>query len=111
MEAAGYDVSQMSGFQTLVVLGGTYAEFILPIAIVVGLFTRLASLAMIGFVFVQSLTDIYGHGAASGAWFDGDSASVIVDQRTFWVFVLLVLVIRGAGPFSLDTLLARRNTA
>ena len=60
---------------------------------------------MIGFVLVQSLTDIFGHGAAAGAWFDRASDAVILDQRAFWVFLLAVLVLKGAGPLSADRLL------
>ena len=62
MEAVVYDTSQMGFFHWAVVTGGTIAEFILPALIVLGLLTRLASLGMIGFVVVQSLTDLYGHG-------------------------------------------------
>lgn len=106
IEAAGYDDSQLSVFHTAVVLAGTWAEFVLPLLIVIGLFTRLAALGMIGFVAVQSLTDIYGHGATGyGTWFDKLSDGVILDQRLFWVTVLLILVVRGAGPISLDRLL------
>ncbi|MCH2095983.1 MAG: DoxX family membrane protein, partial [Rhodobacteraceae bacterium] len=61
-ESVLWDVSQMSVFQKVVVLAGTWAEFILPVLIVVGFATRLASIGMIGFVVVQSLTDLYGHG-------------------------------------------------
>ena len=60
---------------------------------------------MVVFVIVQSLTDIYGHGAQTGAWFDKVSDAVILDQRAFWVFLLLYLVFRGGGPFSLDRFL------
>ena len=68
-------------------------------------------LGMIGFVVMQSLTDIYGHGADAstiGGWFDRISDAHIMDQRAFWVFVLLLLVIKGAGPLSLDRVLANR---
>ncbi|CRL09277.1 DoxX family protein [Phaeobacter italicus] len=113
LEAAGYDVSQFGIFQWAVVMAGTYAEFILPLLIVIGLFTRLASLGMIGFVVVQSLTDVYGHGATDlktlGAWFDRFSDGVILDQRLFWVFVLSILVIKGAGALSVDALLRSRR--
>ena len=104
IEAAGYDTSALSLWHTLVVLGGTWAEFILPVLIVIGLLTRLAALGMIGFVVVQSLTDVIGHGAvdAVGAWFDRFSDAVILDQRAFWILALLVLVIKGAGPLSVD---------
>jgi putative oxidoreductase len=104
-EAAGYDSSQMGFLQQAIALAGTYAEFILPFLIVIGLLTRLSALAMIGFVVVQSLTDIYGHGASAetiGTWFDRAADGLIADQRAFWVFALLVLVFKGAGPLSTD---------
>lgn len=111
MEAVGYDPSQLSLFHKLVVLAGTWAEFVLPVLIVIGLLTRLAALGMIGFVVVQSLTDLFGHGGIAhagtlGAWFDTAPDAIILDQRAFWVFVLLYLVFRGAGPLSLDRVLA-----
>lgn len=107
-EAVLYDTSQFSFFEKLVILAGTWAEFVLPFLIVVGLLTRLAALGMIGFVVVQSLTDINGHHADAttiGAWFDRASDALIMDQRTFWIFVLIVLVLRGGGPLSADRLL------
>jgi putative oxidoreductase len=109
-EAAGYDVAQMGLWQTLVVLAGAWAEFALPALIVVGLFTRLAALGMVGFVVVQSLTDILGHGAGAetvGAWFDPVADALILDQRAFWMLLLLVLILKGAGPISADRFLAR----
>jgi putative oxidoreductase len=114
MEAAGYDLSQLNILHRLVVLAGTWAEFILPLLIVVGLLTRLAALGMIGFIAVQTLTDLIGHGvwaepATVGAWFDKIPDSVIMDQRALWIFLLSVLVVRGAGPLSLDHLLSRRG--
>jgi putative oxidoreductase len=42
----------MSIFHWAVVVAGTLAEFILPLLIVIGLFTRLAAFGMIGFVIV-----------------------------------------------------------
>lgn len=104
IEAAGYDTEALSLYHTLVVLAGTWAEFILPVLIIVGLLTRLAALGMIGFVVVQSLTDVYGHGAtdAIGAWFDRFPDAAILDQRALWILLLLVLVIKGAGPLSID---------
>ncbi|GAA6174778.1 DoxX family membrane protein [Sulfitobacter pacificus] len=111
LEAAGYDTDALSFFHKIIVLAGTWAEFILPVLIVLGLLTRLAALGMIGFVTVQSLTDIYGHGAtdALGAWFDRFPDAVILDQRALWVFLLLVLVIKGAGPLSFDRALALKS--
>lgn len=111
-EAVGYDASQLGFFHWVVVMAGTYAEFLLPLLIVIGLATRLAALGMIGFVIVQSLTDVYGHGATDektlGAWFDRFPDSVIMDQRLFWIFLLTYIVVKGAGVLSVDTLLRRR---
>ncbi|MEL6167242.1 MAG: DoxX family protein [Pseudomonadota bacterium] len=112
IEAAGYDFSQLGAFHYLVVIAGTWAEVILPILIVIGLLTRLAALGMIGFVAVQSWVDVVGHGLGAadiGRWFDGLPSALIVDQRAFWVFLLLVLVLRGAGPLSVDRLLSGRT--
>ena len=112
VEAAGYDFSNLGVFHWLVVLAGTWAEFILPLLIVIGLATRLASIGMIGFIVVMSLTDIYGHGATDpqtlGAWFDKNPSSIIMDQRFYWCFTLFILTVRGAGALSVDALLRRR---
>lgn len=111
MEAVGYDITQLTFYHWAVVTAGTVAEFVLPLLIIVGLFTRLASLGMIGFIVVQSLTDLNGHnkwgdGLVLGAWFDAPSNSLIMDQRALWVFLLLLLVMKGAGPLSFDRALA-----
>jgi putative oxidoreductase len=108
-EATGYDTSQLGLYHWAVVTAGTMAEFALPALIVLGLLTRLAAVGMIGFIAVQSLTDLFGHGGLAdpsvlGAWFDRAPDGIILDQRAFWVFVLLVLVVKGAGPLSLDRL-------
>ena len=101
-EAVVWDVSQMTLFQRLVIFAGTVAEFILPVLIVVGLLTRLAALGMIGFVTVQTIVDVIGHGVALGALFD--SGQALIDQRLLWVFLFIVMVLKGAGPLSLDAL-------
>jgi putative oxidoreductase len=95
-------------------VAGTFAEFILPLLIVIGLFTRFAAFGMIGFVVVQSLTDLYGHDGIDqpttlGAWFDGLPTGTILDQRAFWMVVLVTLVLKGAGPLSVDRLLINRR--
>lgn len=107
MEAVGYDVSQLGVFHWAVVTAGTIAEFVLPLLIAVGLLTRLAAVGMIGFIIVQSLTDLYGHGGIAhggtlGAWFDRMPDALILDQRAFWVLCLAILVFKGAGAVSLD---------
>lgn len=115
VEAVGYDLAQLTPFHWLVVTAGTCAEFLLPALIVLGLATRLAALGMVGFVALQSLTDVYGHRLTDartlGAWFDRAPDSMIMDQRLFWVFLLCFLVVRGAGALSLDGLLRHRLAA
>jgi putative oxidoreductase len=111
-EALGYDSTQFGLFQWLVVVAGTWAEFILPALIVLGLLTRLAALGMIGFVVVQSLTDVIGHAAdptTVGRWFDRASDALLLDQRALWIVLLLILVTMGGGRLSLDAVLARRS--
>ena len=108
-EAVGYDVSQFGLGHWLVAFAGTWAELILPVLIILGLFTRLAALGMIGFVIVQSWVDIVGHGLAAadiGTWFDRLPSAAILDQRAFWIFVLLYLVFRGGGPLSVDRVIS-----
>ena len=113
MEKHSYDVSAIPFIPYhLIVYAGTYAEFILPVLIVLGLFTRIAAVGMIAFVIVQSIVDITGHHADAetiGAWFDGITNSAILDQRALWVFLLVYLFIYGAGKLSLDHLFAGRR--
>lgn len=111
-DAVGYDASMMSAFSKLVIWAGTIAEYILPLLLVIGLLTRFAALGMIGFIVVQSLTDIYGHGldaATIGGWFDRFQDSAIMDQRSYWILGLLVLVLKGGGPLSVDRLLTKNR--
>lgn len=112
VEKLGYDISQLGVFHWAVVMAGTYAELLLPLLIVLGLLTRLAALGMIGFIVVQSLTDVLGHGVAGddlGRWFDAASGALIADQRALWMFLLFVLFFNGAGPISLDRLLGGKT--
>lgn len=101
-DAVGFDPAGLTLWHRLAALAGGYAEFILPALIVLGLLTRLAALGMAGFVLVQSLTDILGHGVAAGAWFDRASDALILDQRGLWLLLLAVLLCKGAGPLSAD---------
>lgn len=108
MEAVGYDPSQVALPFHMVVLGGTLAELILPMLVVLGLATRPAALAMIGFIVVMSLTDIFGHGIDAqtiGQPFDRDPSGLVLDQRMMWVFVLCIPAWLGGGGLSLDALL------
>ncbi len=112
------EIANVPFYLKVVVYMGTYAEFLLPILIVVGLFTRVAALGMIVFICVQSYVDVFLLGVDAstvGALFDRESGSAIVDQRTLWIFVLLVLVVKGGGALSLDRLFSgiftRKNEA
>lgn len=110
-ESLGYDASKLGLFAHMVAIAGAWAEAVLPLLVTIGLATRLAALGMIGFVIVQSLTDVFGHMAgaqALGGWFDRGSDALILDQRAFWLLLLAILVLKGAGPLSLDRLVAVR---
>ncbi|WP_420407242.1 DoxX family protein [Hoeflea sp.] len=117
VEAANGDIGAVPFFPWgLMVVLGTYAEFILPLLIVIGLFSRLAALGMIGFIAVQTFVDITVHqiGAeAVGTIFDRLPDAVIADQRLLWVVPLAVVVLKGPGLLSVDVILGRRrdNTA
>lgn len=115
IEAVGYDTDQLTILHWAIVVGGTLAEFILPALLILGLFSRLAALGMIGFVAVQSLTDLYGHNLINdpktmGAWFDRVPDSAILDQRGLWLFLLVVILIKGGGPLALDRLFGTRGS-
>jgi len=111
VEQYGYDASQIPFFPwDLIVLAGTYGEILLPIMVVLGLFTRIASIGMIIFIAVQSYVDIAFHGADEatiGVLFDRLPNAVIMDQRLLWIFPLIYLIVKGPGLISLDTLLGR----
>jgi putative oxidoreductase len=112
MENVGYDPSALGLWHWAVVTAGIWAEFILPLTILSGLFTRLSALGMIGFIIIQSVTDLYGHGLLGdtkfiGGWFDRIPDAMLMDQRLLWIFPLLVLVIKGAGALSVDRAVMR----
>lgn len=109
MEMLGYDPSGLSIIYKLIAILGTWSEFILPALILVGLFTRLAALGMFGFVIVQTYVDVdvTAHGAELGSWFKNSSAELIADQRLLRFVLFATLVIKGAGPLSLDRLIKR----
>ena len=67
----------------------TYAEHLLPILLVLGLFTRLSAAALLGMTLVIQLF-VY-----PDAW----------PTHLTWAALLLYMVGRGAGPLSLDHLL------
>lgn len=100
MENAGFDPSQLGFFHHIMVYAGTWSEFVIPALIVVGLFTRASALAMIGFVVVMTVVDVYGHGGNfKQLWF----------VRGPWFFLLAYLAARGGGMLSLDSLLNHKT--
>lgn len=95
----------------LMVRIGTYAEFLLPLLIVIGLFTRIAAAGMINFIAVQTYVDIAVHKvdeATIGHFFDRFPNAALSDQRVLWVLLLLILLMLGAGSLSLDRLIRLR---
>jgi len=72
------------------------AEHILPVLLVLGLFTRLAALGLLGMTMVIQIF-VY-----PDAWWS---------EHALWVAMQLVLLVRGAGLFSLDRLLAGKRAA
>lgn len=113
MEQYGYEPSAVPFFPWhIIVYLGTWTEFILPALIVLGLFSRISAIAMIGFVFVQSYVDIKYLGLEEkfiGSMFDRFPDAIIWDQRLLWVFVLVMIIIHGPGKLSLDHLLGRNR--
>ncbi len=109
MIAYEFDTANIPWYIDLVVFMGTVAEFALPLMILFGLFTRIAAAGMAIFIFVQSYVDIYVHNVDAGTvgqLFDRDAASLVFDQRALWLFLMAVLIIKGAGALSIDRLLS-----
>jgi putative oxidoreductase len=70
----------------------TYAEHLFPLLLVIGLFTRLSALALLGMTMVIQIF-VYPE-----AWWS---------VHMIWVALALVLIVRGGGSISLDRLLVR----
>jgi putative oxidoreductase len=73
----------------------TYAEHILPILLLLGLFTRLSALALMGMTLVIQFF------VFPEAWWQ---------VHILWVALAMVLIVRGGGGFSLDRILTGRRT-
>ena len=72
----------------------TYAEHLFPILLVIGLFTRVSALALLGMTMVIQIF-VYPE-----AWWS---------VHMIWAALALVLILRGGGQLSLDALLTRRK--
>lgn len=70
----------------------TVSEHLFPILLVIGLFTRLSALALLGMTMVIQVF-VY-----PDAWWQ---------VHSLWAAMTLVLIVRGGGWLSLDVLLAR----
>ncbi|TCD11454.1 DoxX family protein [Oricola cellulosilytica] len=112
MEQYGFNPAAVPFFPWhVIVLLGTWVEIVLPVMIVIGLFSRISALGMIVFIIVQSYVDVAHHGLEGkfvGAMFDRFPDAIIFDQRLLWIFVLLMIVVNGPGRLSIDHLLRRR---
>lgn len=74
----------------------TYAEHFFPLLLVVGLFTRLSALGLLGMTMVIQVF------VFPEAWW---SVHII------WVALTLTLIVRGGGQVSLDALLTRKQSS
>ena len=90
----------------LMVIAGTYAEFILPILVILGLFGRIGAVGMLAFLFVQTYVDVTAHDVPLGSFFNGKPTELL-DTRVFWALPLVYVAIRGPGRISIDRLLSR----
>ena len=72
----------------------TYAEHLLPILLVIGLFTRLSALGLLGMTMVIQIF------VFPEAWWS---------VHMIWVALALTLIVRGGGQFSADAFLTRKK--
>lgn len=79
-------------FPEITGLIATYAEHFLPLLVIIGLFTRIGAAGLLVMTMVIQLF-VY-----PDAWWG---------VHIIWVALALILITRGAGPFSIDTLLTR----
>jgi putative oxidoreductase len=71
-----------------------YAEHLFPVLLVLGLFTRISALALLGMTMVIQIF------VFPEAWWQVHSV---------WVALALVLIVRGGGQFALDRLVPKRT--
>ncbi|MBM3516364.1 MAG: DoxX family protein [Alphaproteobacteria bacterium] len=74
----------------------TIIELGMPVLLILGLFARLAALPLLGMALVIQFV----LGASNPAY---DHV-----EHFYWMLLLLIIIVRGAGALSLDRLLARR---
>ncbi len=92
-----YNVPLLS--PSLAALLGTAAELVLPVMLIVGLFTRLAGIGL----FVFNIVAVYAYWSFLG----GPNGTAGLNQHIYWGLLLLVPICHGAGKLSADQLLRR----
>jgi len=75
-------------------ISGTVGELILPILLALGLFGRLGAVGLL----IMTVVIQYGVPADYG---------IQHDQHYFWMFLLLMIVLKGPGKLSLDHLIQK----
>jgi putative oxidoreductase len=87
------------------VLSMTLSELVLPLMVVAGLGGWISAALLIVHVWIASLAT--GRLMATGSLFDASPFDPGPDQVVLWTLVLLPVAVQGAGPISIDGLLAR----
>jgi putative oxidoreductase len=88
---------------TVGAIAGTFGELFFPALLMLGLFTRVGALGL----FAVNLLAVVSYWHVLGQ--EGYEAAIA--QHVLWGFMLLVIVVCGAGRFSLDHALERRAPA
>jgi len=87
------------------VLSMTLSELVLPLLVGAGLGGWISAALLIVHVWIASLAT--GQLVATGSLFDASPFDPGPDQVVLWTLVLLLVAVQGAGPISIDGLLAR----
>ena len=94
-----YDVPLLS--PELGAIAGTFGELVFPVLLIAGLFTRVGALGLsaVNVLAVVSYWHVLG----------GEGFEAALAQHVLWGFMLAVLVVFGAGAWSLDAVLQRKS--
>ncbi len=87
------------------VLAMTMAELVLPVMVLAGILGRLSAVLLIAHLWVVAAAT--GQLLRAGALFDASPFDPGADRVLLWSLVLLPVAVHGAGPLSIDGLLAR----
>lgn len=94
-----YDVPLLS--PELGAIAGTFGELVFPVLLIAGLFTRVGALGLsaVNVLAVVSYWHVLG----------GEGFEAALAQHVLWGFMLAVLMVFGAGAWSLDAVLQRKS--